>query len=224
MTTMIRHLNSSELPDVYAVLQELEQLKPGTEAIVRFDGRPLGILECVFDCYPGRFQFTPLERGPCDWRYQVAALDPSRRLTVSSYMQWDHDRLDDVLERAMGDLACENWRGALKHMGEFRDRLARHVEIEESILFPRFEEITGTRIDGPTDRMHAEHRDILQAVDTMLSGLHARDADDVDNCYVNLLATLVEHNMREEQMLYPLIDRALTRPELEGLMRSILLY
>jgi iron-sulfur cluster repair protein YtfE (RIC family) len=224
MTTMTNRIDARALPDTYAVLQELERMTPGTEAVVRFDGQPLGVMECVYDCYPGRFQFTPLRRGPGTWRYCVAALDPSAPRSVAAYMQWDHDKMDDLLERTMHDIACENWRGALVCLGEFSEGLRRHIEIEERVLFPRFESATGTHVAGPTERMHEEHKQIIQAVECMVTALHARDADDVENWYVNLLAVFVEHNMREEQIVYPLVDRALTPPARDSLLRAMLLY
>ncbi len=220
---MANSIDARSLPDTYAVLQELERMRPGAEAVVRFDGRPLGVMECVYDCYPGRFQFTPLRRGPDGWRYCVAALDPNAPRRVTAYMQWEHDKLDSLLDRAMRDVACENWRGAVICLQEFNEGLRRHIEIDERFLFPRFEDATGGYGACPTERMRGEHKQIIQAVESMVTALHARDTDDVENWYVNLLAVLVEHSTREEQIVYDHVDQAISQCERDDLLRAMLL-
>ena len=99
-----------------------------------------------------------------------------------------------------------------QHFKEFKFGLQRHIIWEEEILFPLFEEKTGLTQGGPTEVMRREHRLIGKYLEEIHEKVKAQNPDSDDDEQM-LLNTLFAHNQKEEQILYPAIDRLLTEAE-----------
>jgi hemerythrin-like domain-containing protein len=93
--------------------------------------------------------------------------------------------------------------------GQFRSAMLAHFDSEENTLFPSFEAKTGLRM-GPTQVMRMEHVQLRGLMDDSLAALQAANGED----YLGLADTLVimmrQHNMKEENMLYPMCDQHLS--------------
>lgn len=142
--------------------------------------------------------------------------------SITEYYGDDHDRLDkhfsefQRLKRTDFPAAKENFKAFLKG-------LTRHIVWEEDILFPVFEKRTGMRDAGPTAVMRMEHRLIKGHLDAIHEKVRAADPNS-DAEETALLAVLGDHNMKEEQILYPAIDNFLGEPgvaEVKKAMESI---
>lgn len=135
--------------------------------------------------------------------------------TVTSFYAVDHDDIDGLLDEFR---AARNGDrpAAIALFREFKGRLERHIGWEDDILFPLFERLSGMQDNGPTVVMRREHRIIralLDSIDATLQQDHASiDADESD-----LLEVLAAHNMKEENILYPLIDRQISAADREAL-------
>ena len=57
--------------------------------------------------------------------------------------------------------------------------------------------------------MRGEHRQMRQLLEQMRGGLAARDGDAFDGGAETLLILMQQHNMKEENILYPMCDSAL---------------
>ena len=79
-----------------------------------------------------------------------------------------------------------------------------HLEMEEQVLFPAFDAAAGMSGGGPTMVMRSEHdqmRDVLRRMgDSAAVGEHDELLDHGDT----LLMLVGQHNIKEEQMLYPM--------------------
>jgi len=73
---------------------------------------------------------------------------------------------------------------------------------------------------GPTGVMRAEHREIEALLEALADvvGLKGRAAESLRE---QLQAVLGAHNMKEENVLYPGIDRLLGKQESDALVRRI---
>lgn len=91
---------------------------------------------------------------------------------------------------------------------EFEAAMARHLSIEESVLFPEFEARSGMA-DGPTAVMRMEHEQIRAMMTQMRQALESGELDDFLGFTETLNILIQQHNMKEEQMLYPICDRTL---------------
>jgi iron-sulfur cluster repair protein YtfE (RIC family) len=142
--------------------------------------------------------------------------------TPGGYLAWDHDRLDDLLGDAAAAVADDEHERAGELVRELRARLTRHIELEELVLFPVFEQRTGMT-SGPTRVMRLEHVRIKEQLAAMDEALARGALDGFRRAYDALGELLPAHNVKEERILYPAIDRLLgpdERREMVERMRS----
>ena len=140
--------------------------------------------------------------------------------SITAWMQQDHVLIDGILERATaaaqaGDLAALEREATL-----FLQRLERHIDMEENLLFPAFEERTGMTAAGPSVQMRAEHEQMQAIFLQMRAAVAAKDAAGYRQASQALLEVLVPHNLKEEQMMYPMLDDAMG-PDAATLLRDV---
>lgn len=120
----------------------------------------------------------------------------------------DHNRCDEIFAQAEAAVSQGQWDEAERRFADFRAALTRHFAAEEQTLFPAFEARTGM-VAGPTKVMRAEHAQMNGLVERMAEALARRN----DRAYLGesetLLMLMRQHNLKEEQILYPMADRAL---------------
>lgn len=128
--------------------------------------------------------------------------------TIIAYLTADHRRCDDGFAAAEEAVALGAWEAADAGFAAFRDAMFRHFAMEEEVLFPAFEEATGNPA-GPTQVMRSEHQQMREVLARMGASLEARDGDQYGGLGETLLILMQQHNIKEEQILYPMSDRAL---------------
>lgn len=90
----------------------------------------------------------------------------------------------------------------------FQAEMERHFQKEEDALFPAFEQASGNAM-GPTRVMRLEHRQMREALAGMEGALAGGDLADFLGQAEALLILMQQHNIKEEQVLYPMCDRLL---------------
>ena len=152
---------------------------------------------------------------------------PECRDTVTGFFQDDHRRLDDVFERyeqakagasddpgSVAPIVDGSGRRVsgdpLVQFEAFAGGLRQHIVWEEEHLFPLFEQRTGMTLGGPTEVMRREHRQIERLLDDIAEGLRDGVLDDLGESEEVLTDMLAQHNVKEEQVLYPNIDNLLS--------------
>jgi hemerythrin-like domain-containing protein len=128
--------------------------------------------------------------------------------TIGSFMAGNHRACDDLFADAEAAAARGDWRDAEVRCGAFAQAMERHFSWEEETLFPAFEEATGMT-EGPTVMMRMEHAEMRELMAAMQAAAKARAADDYLGAGETLVVLMQQHNMKEEQILYPLMDRSL---------------
>lgn len=201
------------------VRSRFDALAPGTTLILRSAARPVSALETLRAERPGAYEWTPLVEGPEHWEVEVFKRSaPSPLRGVTEALGWDHDRLD-----GLDQAAAEAWEDGDPRLGprlllRFAFGLRRHIRFEESALFPEFERITGMAPDrGPTSVMRLEHRAIEPLLQEMENAA-ARGERPAGATRAEMRALLHEHNVKEEKVLYPMLDRGLAAREADGLV------
>ncbi|OWW21460.1 hemerythrin domain-containing protein [Noviherbaspirillum denitrificans] len=141
--------------------------------------------------------------------------------TISSHLGTDHKRCDDFFAQAETAVAGTLWTNAELAMNAFVEALEQHFAMEEQVLFPAFEEATGSNA-GPTSVMRMEHRQMREVISAMNESLAQRDADGFLGYSETLNTLMQQHNMKEESILYPMSDRVLDGQQeaLIGAMRE----
>jgi len=143
---------------------------------------------------------------------------PTAQDGVAAYLEWDHRRLDGILEATMRSVRDGRWREARASYGLFEAGLRRHIDAEEQMLFPLFELRTGLADHGPTFVMRHEHREIIGFLAAIGGALESETALAAQEGAAGLLDVLGPHNRKEEGILYPMCDAAMTEPERAALV------
>ena len=128
--------------------------------------------------------------------------------TIQQFMAGDHRRCDDLFVEVEQAVHASAWARAGAAFADFRHAVLQHFEAEETLLFPAFEERTGMT-QGPTAVMRGEHAQMRELLDAARDALAAQDADAYSGEAETLLIMMQQHNMKEENMLYPMCDQRL---------------
>ena len=129
--------------------------------------------------------------------------------SINTFMAAHHKECDEIFARAEQSLANGNWAEGAQQWAEFASELEKHFSREEQILFPEFESVTGMT-GGPTQMMRIEHEQMRHLVSEISRSISNRDKDQTLGLTETLMITMQQHNMKEEQILYPMTDQALS--------------
>ena len=124
---------------------------------------------------------------------------------ISEIMTENHRQCDQLFSKAESLIAQENWEQARPAFDHFRNAMKHHFSMEEEVLFPTLEERTGQTM-GPTRVMRMEHEQMRQLLSDMEEALAREDRDQYLGFAETLMVTTQQHNMKEEQILYPMSD------------------
>ena len=128
---------------------------------------------------------------------------------ISPYMQQSHRDCDALFVNAEASASEGNWADAATHFASFNNVLERHLNMEEQVLFPAFETETG-QTGGPTAVMRMEHEQIRGLITELKTCLDSQDQQRFLGLTDSLMLLIQQHNMKEEQMLYPMTDQVLS--------------
>jgi iron-sulfur cluster repair protein YtfE (RIC family) len=119
-----------------------------------------------------------------------------------------HKHCDELFADAEAVVASKDWERARPLVARFRAELDTHFCTEEEVLFPAFEAVTGM-VGGPTQMMRFEHAQMRDLMDQMVGAVSGGDANTFAGVAETLLIFMQQHNMKEENILYPMCDRSL---------------
>lgn len=127
---------------------------------------------------------------------------------ILEFMRDDHRACDHLFIEAENALADKKMEEAKTLFESFYQATNHHFDMEERELFITFEKRTGM-MGGPTQMMRYEHQQLRSLLESMRLALKENRNDDFFGIGESMMIMLQQHNMKEEQMLYPMIDRAL---------------
>jgi iron-sulfur cluster repair protein YtfE (RIC family) len=126
----------------------------------------------------------------------------------------DHHRSCDHLFAIAEEAALAGrWAECGDAFLHFRQEIGAHFATEEQVLFPAFEAASGSSM-GPTQMMRLEHAQMNSLMAIIDRALTARDTDAFAGTAETLLIMMQQHNMKEENILYPMCDSALAGQDL----------
>ncbi len=124
---------------------------------------------------------------------------------ITDLMTHDHRECDELFARVEGLAGKKKWDEARTTMRALRAAIEAHFDAEEQTLFPRFEAATGMT-GGPTQVMRGEHVEMRNGLAAMEQALADEDRDEFAGEAETLLILMQQHNMKEENILYPMCD------------------
>lgn len=138
--------------------------------------------------------------------------------TIRTFMTEDHRHCDDLFAEIEQAVSQKNIAAAQASFEHFRTATLAHFDCEEKTLFPTFEAKTGIRM-GPTQVMRMEHMQMRSLMDDAGQALADGDVDNYLGSAETLLIMMQQHNMKEENVLYPMCDEHLAAETPELLQR-----
>ena len=128
--------------------------------------------------------------------------------SISKFMENNHRECDHLFAVAEESVANGKWQKAHSEFDAFRSETERHLKMEEEVLFPAFDAKTGME-GGPTHVMRSEHQQMRKVIDDMAQALGNKDGDAYLGLSETLMVLMQQHNMKEENILYPMCDTRL---------------
>ena len=125
--------------------------------------------------------------------------------TISSFLTKDHRACDEEFANLENAVASDNWEESAIKLNKFITDLLHHFDMEEKVMFPTFEEVTGMT-QGPTMIMRMEHDQMRQLLNALQEDLDKKDKNHFFGVSESLMMLMQQHNMKEEQMLYAMAD------------------
>jgi len=118
------------------------------------------------------------------------------------YLSADHRACDALLGQLRKAAVAGDWNTAQEAFASLQHDVLAHFAAEEEVLFPAFEAATGMS-SGPTQVMRGEHEEARFLLEDIAAAVGEKDADGVRGQGEALLILLQQHNMKEENILYP---------------------
>lgn len=128
--------------------------------------------------------------------------------SIVDFMTQKHRDCDDSFAATEEAVSLSEWQTAEQQWQHFSQALEQHLQMEELVLFPEFERVTGDQ-NGPASMMRMEHQQMRALVHRMASALSAQQDEEFLGLSETLMVLMQQHNMKEEQMLYPMADQAI---------------
>lgn len=141
--------------------------------------------------------------------------------TIADFMSADHLACDEAFAVAEQAALDNNWNEAEAMFNHFRAGMARHFRMEEDELFTTLIAANGPA--GPVQMMRMEHVQMNALIEQMADTVARHDARGYGGLSETLLIVMQQHNLKEEQILYPMADRFLAaqREALLGRMQAV---
>lgn len=207
-------LNAQSIPPPIRhreIVRHFDELAPGEAFVLVNSHAPRPLLKQFQSLRPNAFEWNVLESGPVVFRVEIQKRVQPQARTAHELLAADHRRLDALLTQALA--AREAARVELFRF--FAVGLTRHMHMEEGELFPVFERLAGT--PGPTAVMQHEH----QLFRTALTECFAANFGNFEQRTTALVQALGAHNLKEESVIYPIVDAHLPEPERAALVLAM---
>ena len=129
-------------------------------------------------------------------------------MSITALMAGHHSQCDDLFADTEAACVSGHWTKCDEYLVALTEGVESHFKAEEEILFPAFESATGMT-SGPTEMMRVEHGQMRELLADMSAAAAQQDETLFRGNSDTLLILMQQHNMKEENILYPMCERAL---------------
>lgn len=144
-------------------------------------------------------------------------------MTIKDFMTHHHRGCDQLLTLVEDSIEAKDFDAASTKYKDFEDETLKHFKMEEEYLFKLFEEKSGMPGGGPVQVMLMEHEQVRSLFTKMNEALSEKDGDRFYGLSDSLIILLQQHNAKEEQMLYTMIQNTLNT-ENEEIVAKLMAY
>ena len=126
--------------------------------------------------------------------------------SIKEFMTKDHRDCDDTFAQMEQKANSEGLAAAKELYTKMAQEIEHHFQMEERVIFPTFEEKTGMT-EGPTQMMRMEHAQMRSLIQEIGEAIDNDDKDRFFGLTETMMIMVQQHNMKEEQMLYTMIQQ-----------------
>ncbi|MBD3824581.1 MAG: hemerythrin domain-containing protein [Epsilonproteobacteria bacterium] len=130
-------------------------------------------------------------------------------MTIKDFMTHHHRGCDHLLTLVEDAIEKKDFVSGAQKYRDFADETLKHFAMEEDYLFPLFEAVSPMGGCGPTQVMRMEHEQVRMLFEKMQEALEQKDSDRFFGLSESLMLLLQQHNAKEEQMLYTMMQNFL---------------
>lgn len=143
-------------------------------------------------------------------------------MSILELMLEHHRQCDDSFTKLENLVAENNW-SAPAALDAFLSSMTSHFQTEEDVLFAALEEKMGGPV-GPVMVMRQEHQQMAALLEQMKDAFGASDQGKFLSLSDTWMMLTQQHNMKEEEVLYPMMDEVLRQeaPALISRARDVL--
>ncbi len=128
-------------------------------------------------------------------------------MTILEMMVAHHRQCDDAFAKLENLVAGNDWSNS-GAFDQFFSIMTKHFKAEEDVLFAAIEKKMGGPI-GPTQVMRQEHQQMSVLMNRMKDAFAAKDQKKFLSASETWMVIAQQHNMKEEEILYPMMDEVL---------------
>ncbi len=128
---------------------------------------------------------------------------------IKEYLTNDHRACDEVFASMEQAVSSNGMASAKEIFEKFSADLANHFAMEELVMFVEFEQKTGMT-QGPTQMMRMEHEQMRNLLAQLRETFESDNQEKFFGLSETLMILMQQHNMKEEQMLYPMAQQHLS--------------
>ncbi|WP_227657677.1 hemerythrin domain-containing protein [Candidatus Magnetaquicoccus inordinatus] len=188
------------------LLTALDGLSAGQSVTVRAPAQWDDLLPGMQAQRWGQYDWRPLFEGPDYSVVQLVRLQAgAANQTIPAFFTRDHHHCDALYAETENAANAGDTVRMAELCQQFLAAMTHHFRMEENGLFPAFENRTGMR-QGPTMVMRSEHEQMRGLMRQMLQAAETADPDLMLKAGGTLLFVMQQHNVKEEQMLYPMSE------------------
>lgn len=137
-------------------------------------------------------------------------------MSFKQVLTGQHRACDEAFARIEQTAHRADWAGAGQAVQVFVEDMETHFHFEEQVLFPALESSTPMAA-GPVSVMRSEHAQMRELFDDLQDACTGRDVAKLTDAVETLLLLMQQHNMKEENVLYPIADQSLSSDLLQQL-------
>lgn len=130
---------------------------------------------------------------------------------TNNWLVHDHHKYDEMLTECEMAAEMADWKDAVRLFNEFTSELKIHMQLEDEVLYPIFEQ-KKTNPESEITELHEEHDNLVRLLRDLVSVIKSKNIDHFLESLVPLHEAMNEHNEHEEAVFRRLgSDSLLTR-------------
>lgn len=200
-----------------------EALPPGGLLYFSTAEDPRRVLRPLVAQLWGRFNWAPLEVGDGHWLSQLIKRERPGPTGLEDMLEEDHRRCDDLFAAAESAAQQGDQQATERLFRRLEVGMERHFTIEEEGFFQEVEQRMGFMGGGPVAVMRDEHKQMRGMLRRLAGALADGNLEDFLAATETMLYLMEQHNMKEEQMLYPMAEDAFGA-EMDELLQRLYLF